>query len=657
MSHDPSATTDSRTTFESFGLSGSSCRNECADLVGQTIDGRYTLESRLGEGGFGCVFLARQKSPNRPVAVKVQKHAGRESHRMAKEADLLARLDDRGIARVFEAGSWASPSGSRIFVAMELIPGGKPLHHFCAEKRLSVTERLALFREVCRAVSIAHREGIIHRDLKPGNILVDRHGQPRVIDFGISKLAASEHDPPDGSRRMSADVGTDHTRAGAFLGTPTYAALEQQSGEATTRSDVHALGVILKKDLFADLEGRMPKWLGPLVARCTASDPESRPADAAHLAAAIDRVRRRRRSVPFAAVAAMLLIGGIGMGSVVKVLKRERVAAPPKTPETLAVTLIDDCRAAAGDPAAGRLATATGPEVVVSATGAWTWPEHHLDVAAAGPLGIAFGDAGSIVAISDAAALKAWDLPKRSVDSKPIFELRADASSQAHDHLIAVSPDGNTIFSQDGPRSLVAYATHTETPLGRAEVGAIDSATRITSVAPAAVADAALVGLSDGSVRRWSLTSGSTSPIGIDHGVGAVLLAANVEGTSIASCGSDGRVVFLDGRTSEVRNTATLASGTFTAICLVEGDDVVVATRPPASGGASVLRLSRGDHGTLVVSASSAVARPVTALAFTGTEILAVAHNSADRATDRPPAAAVAGATTLTAAAPGPSPD
>ncbi len=649
--------TDSRTTFESFGLSGSSCRNACADLVGLTIDGRYTLESQLGEGGFGCVFLARQKSPNRQVAVKVQKHAGRESHRMAKEADLLARLDDRGIARVFEAGSWASPTGSRIFVAMELIPGGKPLHHFCAEKRLSVTERLALFREVCRAVSIAHREGIIHRDLKPGNILVDRHGQPRVIDFGISKLAAQGLDPPEGSRPMPPTVGPDHTRAGAFLGTPPYAALEQQSGEATTRSDVHALGMILTKDLFADLEGRMPGWLGPLVARCTASDPQSRPADAAHLAAAIDRARRRRRSVQFATVAAVLLIGGIGTWSVVNVLKGEHISRPPKKPATLAVTLIDDCRTAAGDPVAGRLATAIGSEVVVSATGAWNWPEHHLGVAAAGPLGIAFGDAGSIVAISDAAALKAWDLPKRSVDSKPIFELRADPSSPAHNRLIAVSPNGNMLFAQDGPRSLVAYATHTETPLGCAEVGAIDPATRITSVAPAAADDAVLVGLSDGSVRRWSPTSESTSPIGLDHGAGAVLLAANVEGTSIASCGSDGRVVFLDGRTSEVRNTATLTSGTFTAICLVGGDDVVVATRPPGSGGASVLRLSRGDHGTLVVSASSAVPRPVTGLAFTGADLLAFTHDSAELADDRPPAAAVVEATTLTAAAPDPSPD
>jgi hypothetical protein len=136
-----------------------------------------------------------------------------------------------------------------------------------------------------------------------------------------------------------------------------------------------------------------------------------------------------------------------------------------------------------------------------------------------------------------------------------------------------------------------------------------------------------------------------------------VLLAANVEGTSIASCGSDGRVVFLDGRTSEVRNTATLTSGTFTAICLVGGDDVVVATRPPGSGGASVLRLSRGDHGTLVVSASSAVPRPVTGLAFTGADLLAFTHDSAELADDRPPAAAVVEATTLTAAAPDPSPD
>ena len=128
--------TDSSTTFHSFGLSSGSAQDPCVHLVGETIDGRYTLENWLGEGGFGCVFLARQRSPSRQVAVKVQKHAGRESQRMTKEADLLARLDDRGIARVYEAGDWASPTGPRIFVAMELIVGGAPLHRFCADHRL-----------------------------------------------------------------------------------------------------------------------------------------------------------------------------------------------------------------------------------------------------------------------------------------------------------------------------------------------------------------------------------------------------------------------------------------------------------------------------------------------------------------------------------------
>lgn len=108
--------TDDPSTFESFGLSFG---DPCACLLGVTIEGRYTLEEQIGEGGFGCVFRARQKSPSRFVAVKVQKHAGRESHRMAKEADLLASLDDPGIARVYEAGEWASPTGSRIFVAMK----------------------------------------------------------------------------------------------------------------------------------------------------------------------------------------------------------------------------------------------------------------------------------------------------------------------------------------------------------------------------------------------------------------------------------------------------------------------------------------------------------------------------------------------------------
>lgn len=655
------------TSFTSFGLSSGSGNHDCAGLVGQAIDGRYTLESQIGEGGFGCVFLARQKSPNRQVAVKVQKRAGLDSHRMAKEADLLARLDDRGIARVFEAGDWASPTGPRIFVAMELIPDGVPLHRYCAERRLSVAERLDLFREVCRAVSVAHREGIIHRDLKPGNILVDKHGQPRVIDFGISKLVTADPDPASGGSTGSSCTKADETRAGAFLGTPTYAAPEQQHGRATPQSDVHALGMILKDDLFADLERGTPARLAAMVARCTASDPRWRPRDAAQLVAELDRVMRahaRRRWLPLqvAAGTAVLLASGFAV-----CLFATRSAEPETSHTTasasshpehgpLAVTF-QESRTAAGDPTSMRLATTIGDKLALSVSGTATTIERRLQVAPAGAIGIAFGDVGSLVAASDITAWRVWDLQTIDVSSSPIFELRADAASSAHDGLLAVSPDGSMLFAQDGPRSLVAYAPRSAARLGTASIEANDPATRITSLAPTAIGDAALVGLSDGSVRRWAVTTGKTGRCGPDHGPGAVLLAATVDGARVASCGGDGRVIVHDGMNGEVLHASVPVPGTLTAICCGAPGDVLVATRLPRGSGAAVMRLSYSETGSLVVTGSTAIVRSATALAYTGCDVVAVGPDIEARLTgDQPHSEAVAGVTSVTAAARGPAP-
>jgi len=654
-------------SFTSFGLSSGSGNDDCAGLVGQTIDGRYTLESKIGEGGFGCVFLARQKSPNRQVAVKVQKRAGLDSHRMAKEADLLARLDDRGIARVFEAGDWASPTGPRIFVAMELIPDGVPLHRFCTERRLPVTERLDLFREVCRAVSVAHQEGIIHRDLKPGNILVDRRGQPRVIDFGISKLVSAEPDPASGDSTGSSGTRADETRAGAFLGTPTYAAPEQQHGRATPQSDVHALGMMLKNDLFADLKGGTPTRLAAIVARCTASDPRLRPRDAAQLVAELDRDIRthsRRRWLPLqvAAGAAVLLASGFvvrlfatpSAGSQAPQTTASAGAHPEHGP--LAVTF-QESRTAAGDPTSKRLATTIGDKLALSVSGTATTIERRLQVAPAGALRIVFGDAGSLVATSDVTGWRVWDLQTIEADSSPIFEAYTHASSSAHDGLLAVSPDGSTLFAQDGPRSLITYAPRSAARLGTASIEANDPATRMTSLAATAIGDAAVVGLSDGSVRRWAVTTGKTDRFGPDHGPGPVLLAATVDGSRVASCGGDGKVIVHDGGNGKVLHASVPVPGTLTAICCGAPGDVLVATRLPRGSGAAVMRLSYRDTGQLVVTGSTAIVRSATALAYTGCDVVVVGPDIEERLTgDQPPSEAVAGVTSVTAAARDPAP-
>ncbi|MCH5373587.1 MAG: serine/threonine protein kinase, partial [Planctomycetes bacterium] len=167
----------------------SAAPNRGADRSGEMI-GRYRLMEKIGEGGFGQVYVAQQQYPvRRQVALKLLK-PGMNSHeviaRFEAERQALARMDHPNIATVFDAGE--IDAGQPYFV-MELVRG-VPITQFCDQRRLAMRERLELFIDVCQAVQHAHQKGIIHRDLKPSNILVtllDGRAIPKVIDFGIAK--------------------------------------------------------------------------------------------------------------------------------------------------------------------------------------------------------------------------------------------------------------------------------------------------------------------------------------------------------------------------------------------------------------------------------------------------------------------------------------
>ncbi|MFG0267793.1 MAG: serine/threonine protein kinase, partial [Rhodopirellula sp. JB055] len=208
--------------------------------AGQDI-GPYRLLQKLGEGGFGVVFMAEQRHPiRRKVALKVIK-PGMDSRvvvaRFEAERQALAMMDHPNIARVFDGGAIAS--GDRPYFVMELVKG-VPITEFCDANSLSTAERLRLFISVCNAVHHAHQKGIIHRDLKPSNVMVTLHdGQPvvKVIDFGVAKAL---------HQRLTEK--TLFTQYGMMVGTPQYMSPEQAeiSGlDVDTRSDVYALAVLL----------------------------------------------------------------------------------------------------------------------------------------------------------------------------------------------------------------------------------------------------------------------------------------------------------------------------------------------------------------------------------------------------------------------------
>ena len=211
--------------------------------------GRYKLLERIGEGGFGEVWVAEQREPvKRRVALKIIK-LGMDSRqvvaRFEAERQALAMMDHANIAKIFDAG--VTDNGRPYFV-MELVRGIK-ITEYCDQNQLPTRERLKLFMLVCQAIQHAHQKGIIHRDIKPSNILVTLHDGvpvPKVIDFGIAKATHQELTDK-----------TLFTQFQHFIGTPAYISPEQaeMSGlDIDTRADIYSLGVLL----YELLVGRTP---------------------------------------------------------------------------------------------------------------------------------------------------------------------------------------------------------------------------------------------------------------------------------------------------------------------------------------------------------------------------------------------------------------
>jgi WD40 repeat protein len=205
-----------------------------------TVIGPYKLLQQIGEGGMGVVFMAEQTAPvRRKVALKIIK-PGMDTRqviaRFEAERQALALMDHPNIARVFDAGT--TNSGRPYFV-MELVHG-VPITEYCNHQKLTPSERLKLFVEVCRAVQHAHQKGIIHRDLKPSNVMVtmrDDIAVPKIIDFGVSKAMSQQ-----------LTEKTLFTAFGQMVGTPMYMSPEQaqlSELDVDTRSDVYSLGVLL----------------------------------------------------------------------------------------------------------------------------------------------------------------------------------------------------------------------------------------------------------------------------------------------------------------------------------------------------------------------------------------------------------------------------
>jgi serine/threonine protein kinase len=253
MAHEPSdkpgPSTEASTAAWQTGLPTNSGATRPADPP--TADERTThagslpipgheILGELGRGGMGVVYKARQTHLNRVVAVKVVLAGGHASAdelaRFRAEAEAVARMQHPSIVQIFETGQ----QDGLPYFTLEYVDGGS-LAHKLDGTPLPAAEAAKLVETLARAVHYAHANGVVHRDLKPANVLLAKGGTPKITDFGLAKKV---------------EGGSDMTKSGAIMGTPSYMAPEQAGGskDIGPATDIYALGAIL----YECLTGRPP---------------------------------------------------------------------------------------------------------------------------------------------------------------------------------------------------------------------------------------------------------------------------------------------------------------------------------------------------------------------------------------------------------------
>ncbi|MGD9632462.1 MAG: WD40 repeat domain-containing serine/threonine protein kinase [Pirellulales bacterium] len=259
----------------------------------------FEIIERLGMGEFGTVWKARDTLLDRTVALKIPRREQLDPlsvEKFMREAQAAAQLRHPNIVSTHEVGR----DGDTLYIVIDYVRG-VPLSVMMADHRLTVHESVTMLAKIAAALDHAHRAGVIHRDLKPSNILVDDHGEPHLMDFGLAK-------------RKELEVSI--TTEGAILGTPAYMSPEQARGEANRvdgRSDVYSAGVILFQMLTGELpfrgstrmllqkvinddapgprtlESRVPRDLDTICLKCLEKEPARRYATADELAADLRR--------------------------------------------------------------------------------------------------------------------------------------------------------------------------------------------------------------------------------------------------------------------------------------------------------------------------------------------------------------------------------
>jgi serine/threonine protein kinase len=272
-------------------------------MIGETIANRYKIYEKIGAGAIAEVFMGRDLTTNRMVAIKVIRphlvDEGKFVERFRREAKVLADLGSPHAVQVYDYGT----EGEISYIILELVQGRTLSDIIKAEGPMEVGRALELFRQIAECLQAAQQKGIVHRDIKPANVMVTADGLVKVMDFGLARSAIS-------TGLTATDV----------LGTPNYISPEQADGkEVDTRTDIYSLGISLYEMLTGEvpykgdtpiaivlehmtapvpsvrsLRPDIPEEVNKIIARCMAKEPRDRYQTAAELVRATDAALGKR---------------------------------------------------------------------------------------------------------------------------------------------------------------------------------------------------------------------------------------------------------------------------------------------------------------------------------------------------------------------------
>ena len=255
-------------------------------MIGQTL-AHYKILDKLGAGGMGVVYRARDTRLDRNVAVKVlPKDFARDPKRLARfkrEAKSVAALSHANILAIHDFGE----SDGITYAVTELLQGDT-LGEYLEQRRPPVHKAVEISRQIAEGLAAAHNRGIIHRDLKPDNVFVERNGQVKILDFGLAKTetigASADHET---------EVLVARTDPGTVLGSVGYMSPEQVRGQAATaRSDIFSLGVILY-EMLAGRRAFKAETPAETMTAILRQEPEELDSADRHLPAPLARIVRR----------------------------------------------------------------------------------------------------------------------------------------------------------------------------------------------------------------------------------------------------------------------------------------------------------------------------------------------------------------------------